>query len=267
MPVNTPIEIRKVDVLNPVYNIETVEGAVVASSAVATHNADTTGVHGIADTGNLVTVTTTNALDNRLDAIEDPQWSTINGVSVTDPERLNQHMYRRFVNIPNQGALSTKISIMKISRDTLNWAQGVPIEVIVRNKYYESGIVHGVIGGAAWGHEPYMELISSMGTYPVRPYVSTETTVTGNIKEAEIYVNVPDWMEVVVEIRYGARAEVGVSTAFSTGGQFKWSFGTTNLGNIGNAWVWNGGTKPFCAVLGTAQSVPFNSVTTYNFTS
>lgn len=122
---------------------------------------------------------------------------------------------------PASSTTGQRVSIAHLSHDKVNWSQSAPTELIVRTDYYGGGsYCRAVLTGGAYNTPFKLHVLESAGTQAVAPQLTAEALVSGNIYENEVFVEVPGYVRVSVEVRYG-RSNVG--RPFTAGGQIHFS--------------------------------------------
>jgi microcystin-dependent protein len=134
----------------------------------------------------------------------------------TVPGPTGESMNRRWVrNVTPVDANHRRLSLFKFSYDSANWGfQGATLEV--RTTYYAGlSYLKAVFGGmysGSMGAVPWLHVISAHGPHPLTPVMGPEVVISGTVCYREIYIDLPQYMKVSVEVTYQSGiAEVGVT--------------------------------------------------------
>ena len=129
------------------------------------------------------------------------------------------------VTTAGQGNNNTRYEIMRISRDSVNWSSNIPYEVTVYSAYYSAG------GSTRWsitygiGDAGTITCIDARGATKHRVYLGAEVVVSGTVAYIPVYVDIPNYYGVSIEVKYSTN-EVGI---FSGSGQVQFT-GTYTTG-------------------------------------
>jgi hypothetical protein len=133
----------------------------------------------------------------------DPNGSSLLANLTTTGRQTNAAGVKTYsVTTVGQGNSNTTYEIMRISRDSANWSTNIPYEVTVYSAYYSSG------GSTRWsitygyGDTGTISCIDARGSTKHRVYLGTPVVVTGNISYIPVYVDIPNYYGVSIEIKY-----------------------------------------------------------------
>jgi len=141
---------------------------------------------------------------------------TWNGTTLYVNGRIQNPGYKTYnVTTVGQGNVNSTYELMRIGRDSANWSTNIGYEVTVRSAYFNSG------GATKWyitygyGDTGTISCMDARGGTKHRVYLGAEVTVTGNIKYIPVYVDIPNYFQVAIEVKYNT-TEV---TTFNSSGQ------------------------------------------------
>lgn len=155
------------------------------------------------------------------------------GASVSGAQRMKRR-YLRSINNPVGGTGHKRLRLFWINRDAANWQTGAPIIVEVFTSYYSGGGYTRSVVSGGYNDSLQLQVVEVSGAQPYRPLMSTPTTYATNFTEAEIYVDIADYAQILVCVTYGHRNEV--SRPFSTtAGQMAWDPTFTIAGSGGDS--------------------------------
>ena len=128
---------------------------------------------------------------------------TWNGTTLYVNGRIQNPSYTTYnVTTIQQGNVNSTYEIMRIGRDSANWSHNIGYEVTVRSAYYSGG------GATKWyitygyGDAGAISCMDARGGTKHRVYLGTEVTVSGNIKYIPVYVDIPNYYTVAIEVKY-----------------------------------------------------------------
>lgn len=141
------------------------------------------------------------------------------GGLMTDPVDIpaapvagSQKMKRRYIRsggtTPAGGTGAKRLRLFWINRDALNWQSGAPIIVEVYTAYYSGGGYTRSVVSGGYNDPLQLQVVEVSGVQPYRPAMSTPATYATNFTEAEVYVDIGDYAQIVVRITYGHRVEM-----------------------------------------------------------
>lgn len=127
----------------------------------------------------------------------------------------------RYIRNNTGDASNRRVWLFAFSRDPLNWAAGSPIEITVRTVYYQGGGYTRSVAHGAWITPLSLKLVEAAGEHALVPLIGGENIVSANCRWADVYMHIPPYMKVVVEVRWGNRSIVTYAD-FTGGGQLAW---------------------------------------------
>jgi hypothetical protein len=141
---------------------------------------------------------------------------TWNGTTLYVNGRIQNPGYKTYnVTTVGQGNVNSTYEIMRIGRDSANWSTNIGYEVTARSAYFSGG------GATKWyitygyGDAGTISCMDARGGTKHRVYLGAEVTVTGNIKYIPVYIDIPNYYQVAIEVKYNT-TEV---TTFNSSGQ------------------------------------------------
>jgi hypothetical protein len=138
------------------------------------------------------------------------------------------------VSVPSQGNVNSTYEIMRIGRDSANWSSDMPYEVTVYTSYFLNGsmtkwlLTYGYTdGGTATPLQAY-------GAQMLRVYLGSEVLVSGTIKYRPVLVDLPNYMAMRLEVKYGTNdvGSISGSGQVQFTGSISGGSGTTYSGDI-----------------------------------
>lgn len=137
-----------------------------------------------------------------LDTHTDMPWTGGLSPIFKMPGALSTGRKTRFIKTQTADASFRKLSLFWFSRSNVDWSSGHAIEVIIRQEYFNgSGYVRALISGG-YSNAPKVTVLETNDPGVWIPKLSAETTVSGNIKETEVFLNLQAYVRVSVEINY-----------------------------------------------------------------
>jgi len=139
---------------------------------------------------------------------------TINGNLVINGNIRNAAGIKTYsVTTGGQGNQGIRYEVARISRDVVNWSEEIGLDITVYSRYYYGGV-------ARW-YITYNQLNSgtvvmsdSNGQFRHKLYLGSEVTVAGNIRYRPIFIDIPPYQQVSIEVKY-TTTEVSTITGAS----------------------------------------------------
>lgn len=134
----------------------------------------------------------------------------------------------RFIKNLGSDASHRRLHLFHMSRRQVTWNTGQPIEVIVRTAYYDGSSYSRSIIQGGYGIPFRVKIMETVGPNAVVPTLTGTATITGDLTETAVVLDLPQYTVAQVEVRY---MKVEVARPFTDGGQISFeAVGETILG-------------------------------------
>lgn len=110
------------------------------------------------------------------------------------------------VSTAGQGNVNSTYEIMRVSRDPLNWSNNIPYEITVYSKYYLSGGMTKWLLSYGYESNGNLSCIDARGGQKFKVYLGTEVVVNANLSYRPVLVDIPNYYEVGIEVRFSTTA-------------------------------------------------------------
>lgn len=155
------------------------------------------------------------------------------------------------------GTGNKRLTLFWLNRESINWQEGGPVIVEVFQVYPHGGAYTKSIISGGYGYPLTIDVVEVAGSSTAGRYVplmTTETIYSGAFSEAQFYLDIVDYDQVLVKVTHYGRKEV--NRPFTATGQIDFDVAFTVAGSAGS----NIGTTGYI----TAEDVKPDAVGHYN---
>ena len=203
------------------------------------------------DTGQITTNSTSNPLKLGVNGAEKVRITSAGrlGIGTTSPSyalhvvgdiyhtgnRVDPNGYKTVnFRVGDRGNTITRCELAQITRDINDWGYAY-FEVIVRHSYYNSGGYSRYQISYGYASAGVISCLDAEGQSPVRVYLGSEVTVSGDIRYRPVYVDLPAYYIVDVQFVYSTGiSEIGAGTTFTGYDQIKFPLTYSDGSGSGN---------------------------------
>jgi hypothetical protein len=138
------------------------------------------------------------------------------------------------VSVPSQGNVNSTYEIMRIGRDSANWSSDMPYEVTVYTSYFLNGSMTKWLLTYGYTDSGTATPLQAYGAQMLRVYLGSEVVVSGTIKYRPVLVDLPNYMAMRLEVKYGTNdvGSISGSGQVQFTGAISGGSGTTYSGDI-----------------------------------
>lgn len=193
--------------------------------------------------------------DHNTGTFEIPHYLATYGADERRPG-WQQSRKKRWLRNNAADASHRRMSILWASRSNTDWASNEGIYITVRTGYYSGGSRTRCFLSGGYNSPFVLTPLEAVGPRPIMPIMTPDALVTGSIYQVEVYVQMPQYMGVIVEVEHSEDyAELAWGAAFTTFNQMQFNPDgrTTVLGADPGFWQSGAGALP--GLMGTWQNV------------